>query len=112
MSGAFLTRHLKIVTGVVVATTAGSSTEIDLTQHSGGVVYVPSGGPSEVWTVHARDPSDGSTYLPLQDKDGTAVTFTVAASEAYELNPAVFACGHIKITGATTGDTVALSLKG
>jgi hypothetical protein len=110
MSGRFITRQHKAVVSVTVAAAVANSTEIDIQEFSGGTIYIPSGGPSETWTVYAKDPSDG-TYLALQDKDGNTVTLIVAASEAHEMDPAIFACQFIKLTGAI-GDVVSLTLKG
>ncbi len=76
---------------------------------SGGMIFVPAGSALTSIAWYACATVDG-TYLPIYNGLGTAVTSTVAASEAIPLPAACFGALFLKGVGNADG-TVGLSLK-
>ena len=76
-----------------------TSTELDMTHYSGGVVIVPA-----VWDAanigFTVSPTSGGTFVILRDYLGTPVQISgieTAGSRAYSLPMEIFACGFIKL---------------
>lgn len=95
---------------VSLTTSATTTPEIPFEDCAGGAVFVPTGSTITLLTYHAA-PKTGGTYLPLYDKDGNAVTQTVAAARAYPLPVACYGAGALRIVANNAG-AVTLNKKG
>ena len=100
-------RDVAVVT-VTADTVLADATAVDIQQYAGAVIFIPSGASSQVVTPYVA-PTVGGTYLPLYDKSGTAITYSVVASRAYDLHSAAFAGGGLKLVAAT-GDQAGITL--
>lgn len=104
-------RHSKTALAVTCGTSLGDCDEIGLAEMAGATLHVPAGATSQDLTFYSKDPTDG-TFLPLHDKDGTAITLSIVASRAYELNVAAFGCHALKLVAATASVDLGITYKG
>jgi hypothetical protein len=103
-------RHFSALADVGVGTDIADSAEIDMLRFAGGAVRIPAASGLTTLTLHAAC-WPGGTYAPLHDKDGNAVTMTVAAGRVQAFPDAVYNVGAIKLVGNVVG-TVDVVLKG
>jgi len=81
-----------------IGATLAASEVIDLRSFGGGMVHILSGVGLTTLTWYSCTTSDG-TFLPVQDGVGTAVTSTVAPSQACMIPAACFASAFLKAVG-------------
>lgn len=87
----------------------GTTEEIGYELYGGGTVHVPNGSSVTSltwWSASER----GGTYEAAYDKDGNAVTQTVAADQAHPIPIALFGAAAIKAVANASG-SVEVSLK-
>lgn len=94
---------------VTIGDAVADSEAIGYGAYASGQVYVPAASSITSLTWWACETEDG-TYLPAQDSSGSAVTQTVAASEAHPIPVALLGCRFIKAVGNVTG-TIGVTLK-
>tara|TARA_Y100000593_G_scaffold80998_1_gene151349 strand:- start:2659 stop:2883 length:225 start_codon:yes stop_codon:yes gene_type:complete len=73
------------------------------------MVYVPAGSSITTLTWHAAE-KPGGTYLAAEDASSSAVTQTVAASQAHPIPTALQGAQVIKATGNAVG-TIDITMK-
>lgn len=88
---------------VSLNTAIGTTEEIQYESYGGGTVHVPAGSSVTTLTWWSA-PKPGDTYEPAYDKDGAAVTQTVAADQAHPIPLALFGAGAIKAVSNAAGD--------
>lgn len=94
---------------VSLTTSITTTEEIGFKGYGGGMVHVPNGSSVTSLTWWSA-PEPGGTYEAAYDKDGNAVTQTVAADQAHPIPLALFGCGAIKAVANAAGN-VQVSLK-
>lgn len=94
---------------VAVGTSVATSDPIAFGDFVDGMVHIPAGSSITTLTWHASTERAG-TYLAAEDASSTAITQTVAASQAHPIPTALRGARFLKITGNAAG-TVGVSLK-
>lgn len=94
---------------VSVTTDIATTEEIPYGIYGGGSIHIPDGS-SITSITWSSAPEKGDTYEAAYDKDGLAVTQTVAANGAYPIPLALFGAGAIKAVGNAAG-TIYVSRK-
>lgn len=90
---------------VALTTSATTTPEINKSNYSRGVVFVPTGETMVTLTFHAA-PSLGGTYLPLHTIAGVASTQTVAGGKAYQLPAEVCAAPYLRVVANAAGSVI------
>jgi hypothetical protein len=100
---------------VTIASGGAVSDALDIGEWAGGVLLVPSGyGENLTLTFQVAEAEDG-TYLDLHDKDGTQLSVTMVAGDAFEIPEQVFLAEWLKLkigANASADATLYLSCKG
>lgn len=78
---------------------------IEYRQWSGGAFIIPSGSPITALTYYGAEKPTG-TFTPIHNSAGTAVTQTVAASQAHPIPDACFAYPFLKVTTNADGAVI------
>ena len=95
---------------VALNTAVGTTGEINYINYCGGTIHVPSSSSITSLTWHSSN-EPGGTFVASYDKDGAAVTQTVAAGRSYPIPDALFGSRAIKAV-ADAAESVLVSLKG
>jgi len=95
-------RYSQSIPDVTVATAVATSQVIRYGPWAGGMVYIPAGSSMTTLTWHACETEDG-TYLAAEDAASSAVTQTVAASQAHPIPVALAGARFIKATANAAG---------
>lgn len=106
--------HRKCRVGTIKLSTDATPDEeaLDISGAAWGSIEIPATIASVTLTFYGCMTKDG-TFLPLTDRNGTAVTLTVAQPKIYELPPVVFTVPYLRIkSNADDGESVSLCLKG
>lgn len=103
-----MTRYSRWMENVALKTDA-TTPVIDLTDTAFGAIFIVA-SESQVLLTYWGAPDPDGTFLPLQDKNGNAVTQVVAHTKAYPILEAAFGCRAIKLYADAAG-LVDISLK-
>lgn len=95
---------------VSVSATLSDCTEIATINYVSGSVQIPSGSSVTSLSLYGTHTS-GDTHVPLYDRDGAAITMTVAAGGVYSLPVEIDDVPYISLV-ADASDTVSIFLKG
>lgn len=90
------------IAGVVVNTTAATSTAIRYSDQDCGRFHVPAASTITSITWYDAPVWDG-TFVAANDEDGLAVEQTVAAGNSYEIPAALLGSAAIKAVGNAAG---------
>ena len=94
-------------------TAVAASTVIPFGNFAGGQVFVPTGSSITALTWYGSH--DGTTFLPIEDGAGNAVTSifssSAAAAKSCLIPAACFGCAFLKAVASGAAGTIYLSLK-
>lgn len=110
-----LMRYWHSAKTITVHSSVASSETINFGDYSSMVLVPPAGWTTATLSVYVQSPSVTSTYLPLYDSTGTAVTVTVTANQAIECPSSVFGANKIRFqadSAANNAVPLQIMLKG
>lgn len=105
-----LQRYSTTISEISANTATTTSESFRYGTYAGGMLFIPSGSSITTITWYAAE-TDTGTWLAVKDEDGTAVTQTVAASEAHQLPTALYGARYLMPVVNAAG-TILFTLKG